>query len=117
MPASSMRRIAMPDEGIETLFGSRDENLRSLESSLGVRLKTSGHNIVVEGQPDAVAQAERVFEQLGDLLRNGYRFAKDDEEEAAQFVARVLGDELHDFFLKGAPRAVGRQRVVPKSVT
>ncbi len=112
-----MRRIAMPDEGIETLFGSRDENLRSLESSLGVRLKTSGHNIVVEGQPDAVAQAERVFEQLGDLLRNGYRFAKDDVKVAAQLMAQDPDVELHDFFLKGAPRAVGRQRVVPKSVT
>ena len=49
MPASSMRRIAMPDEGIETLFGSFDENLRSLESALGVALKTSGHDVVVEG--------------------------------------------------------------------
>ena len=28
----------MPDEGIETLFGSFDENLRSLESALGVTL-------------------------------------------------------------------------------
>jgi phosphate starvation-inducible PhoH-like protein len=112
-----MRRIAMPDEGIETLFGSRDENLRSLESSLGVRLKTSGHNIVVEGQANAVAQAERVLEQLGDLLRNGYRFAKDDVKVAAQLMAQDPDVELHDFFLKGAPRAAGRQRVVPKSAT
>jgi phosphate starvation-inducible PhoH-like protein len=112
-----MRRIAMPDEGIETLFGSRDENLRSLETSLGVRLKTSGHNIVVEGQTGAVAHAERVFEQLGDLLRNGYRFAKDDVKVAAQLLTQDPDVELQDFFLKGAPRAVGRQRVVPKSVT
>ena len=50
MPASSMRRIAMPDEGIETLFGSFDENLRHLESALDVTLKTSGHDVVVEGR-------------------------------------------------------------------
>ena len=39
----------MPDEGIETLFGSFDENLKGLESALNVRLKTSGHDVVVEG--------------------------------------------------------------------
>ena len=37
-----MRRIAMPDDGIESLFGSFDENLRSLEASLGVRLPVVG---------------------------------------------------------------------------
>jgi phosphate starvation-inducible protein PhoH and related proteins len=112
-----MRRIAMPDKGIETLFGSFDENLRALESALGVRLKTSGHQIVVEGQADAVAVAEHVLEQLGDLLRNGYRFAKDDVKVAAQLITQDPSVGLQDYFLKGGPRAVGRQRVVPKSVT
>ena len=54
-----MRRVAMPDDGIETLFGSFDENLRSLESALGVTLRTSGHDIVVEGDAEGVARAER----------------------------------------------------------
>ena len=43
----------MPDEGIETLFGSFDENLRHLESVLGVSLRTSGHNVVIEGAAGA----------------------------------------------------------------
>ena len=49
----------MPDEGIETLFGSFDENLRHLESALNVRLKTSGHDVVIEGANEDVAAAER----------------------------------------------------------
>ena len=35
-----MRKIAVPDEGIETLFGSYDENLRHLESLFDVRIRT-----------------------------------------------------------------------------
>ena len=66
-----MRRIAMPDEGIETLFGSFDENLRNLESALNVRLKTSGHDVVSRARPDDVARAERVFEQLGGSAARG----------------------------------------------
>ena len=36
-----MRRIAVPDTGIENLFGSYDENLRHFEHVLNVRAKLS----------------------------------------------------------------------------
>src|SRR5580704_16291066 len=61
MPASAVRRVALPDEGVETLFGSFDENLRQLESVLRVRLKTSGSAVLVEGAAEDVARAERVL--------------------------------------------------------
>jgi len=61
----------MPDEGIETLFGSYDENLRSLETALGVTLRTSGHDIVIEGDSRAVTTAERALAQLAGLLKDG----------------------------------------------
>src|SRR5215467_3870520 len=111
-----MRRITMPDEGIETLFGSLDENLRHLESALGVKLKTSGHDVVIEGTVEAVARAERAFEQLGDLLREGYRFAPGDVRTAAQLLTTQPTVELHDFFLKGSAKAIGRRQVAPKSI-
>ena len=37
-----MRKISVPEDGIETLFGSYDENLRQLESTFGVRIRTQG---------------------------------------------------------------------------
>ncbi len=116
MPASSMRRIAMPDEGIETLFGSFDENLRHLESALGVTLKTRGHDVVIEGDADSLGRAERVFQQLGELLRGGYRFARGDVRTAAQLLTQDPDIELTDYFLKGAARTAGRRQVAPKSV-
>jgi phosphate starvation-inducible PhoH-like protein len=112
-----MRRIAMPDEGIETLYGSLDENLRNLESALHVRLRTSGHDVVVEGSPEDVSRAERVLEQLGALLRDGYRFNRGEVRTAAQLLSDDPNVELQDYFLKGSARAVGRKQVTPKSVT
>ena len=35
-----MKKIAVPEEGIETLFGTYDENLKQLESQFGVRIRT-----------------------------------------------------------------------------
>jgi phosphate starvation-inducible PhoH-like protein len=107
----------MPDEGIETLFGSFDENLKLLENALGVSLKTSGHDIVVEGTAEDVAKAERTIGQLGNLLREGYRFARGDVKMAAQLVADDPGVELQEYFLKGPSRAAGRRQVTPKTPT
>jgi phosphate starvation-inducible PhoH-like protein len=107
----------MPDDGIETLFGSFDENLRSLESALNVTLKTSGHDLVIEGAPDDVARAERTLEQLAGLLRDGYRFARGDVKTAAQLMAQSPDVELQDYFLKGSARPAGRRQVTPKSIT
>ena len=48
-----MKRITVPEEGIETLFGSYDENLKHLESLFNVRIRTQGHELLVDGDaPD-----------------------------------------------------------------
>ena len=107
----------MPDEGIETLFGSFDENLRHLESALNVRLKTSGHDVVIEGANEDVSSAERVLEQLASLLREGYRFGRGDVKTAAQLLRDDPSVELQDYFLKHTARSVGRRQVTPKSAT
>jgi phosphate starvation-inducible PhoH-like protein len=117
MPTSSMRRITMPDEGLETLFGSFDENLRSLEAAFGVRLKTSGHDLVVEGPPDDVARAEAAIEQLAELLRGGYRFSRGDVKTAAQLIAQDPKVDLQEFLLRGTGKTAGRKMVAPKSLT
>ena len=107
----------MPDDGVETLYGSLDENLRSLESALKVRVKTSGHDVVIDGGTEEVARAERVFEQLAGLLRDGYRFGRGDVKTAAQLVTHNPNVELQEYFLKGSARTAGRKQVTPKSVT
>ncbi len=112
-----MRRIAMPDTGIETLFGQFDENLRLLENTLGVTLKTRGHDVVIEGSPEHLGRAERVLEQLAGLLREGYRFARGDVKTAAQLLAQDPDVALTDYFLKGSSRTAGRKQVTPKTVT
>ncbi|HUF48050.1 MAG TPA: PhoH family protein [Vicinamibacterales bacterium] len=112
-----MRRIAMPDEGIETLFGAYDENLKYLEAAFGVSVKTRGHDVVVEGAADDVARAEQALEQLAALLRDGYRFARGDVQTAAQLLSTNPAVALRDFFRKGSALPAGRRQVAPKSLT
>jgi phosphate starvation-inducible protein PhoH and related proteins len=106
----------VPDEGVESLFGSYDENLKHLESQFNVRIRTNGHELVVEGESADVSRAEKVLDGLVSLMQGGYRLGKGDVKTAAQLVVQDESVELADYFLRGAARTPGKRQVLPKSV-
>jgi phosphate starvation-inducible PhoH-like protein len=106
----------VPDEGVESLFGSYDENLKHLESQFNVRIRTNGHELVVEGDPGDVSRAEKVLDGLVSLMQGGYRLGKGDVKTAAQLVVQDDNVELADYFLRGSARTPGKRQVLPKSV-
>jgi phosphate starvation-inducible PhoH-like protein len=60
------------------LFGSRDQNLRAIRDALSVRLIARGDELHIEGDEFSVSQAERVFQQLRDLLRHQGRLSTEE---------------------------------------
>jgi phosphate starvation-inducible protein PhoH and related proteins len=117
LPTSAIRKIQIPDEGAESLFGTYDENLKQLESQFGVRIRTSGKELLVEGDPADVGRAEKVLDQLATLMRGGYRLGKGDVRTAATLVAQDENVELSEYFLRSATKTSGKRQVVPKTVT
>jgi phosphate starvation-inducible protein PhoH and related proteins len=112
-----MIKIPVPGEGIETLFGSYDENLRFLESLLNVQIRTHGQDLLVEGDGAGAEVVERIVLALASLVRDGYRLGNGDVKTAARLIADQPEVDLRDYFVKSAPaRASGRRQVVPKSV-
>src|SRR6476660_7096898 len=102
-----MRKISVPDEGAESLYGPLDENLKHLETLFNVRIRTNGHELIVEGEPAEVGRAEHVLEQLSALIKGGYRLGKGDVKTASQLVAQDENVELADYFVRGATRPTG----------
>ena len=111
-----MRRIALPAEGIETLYGAHDANLKHIGSLLNVDIRTQGSQLTVEGQPADEQRAEHIFKQLKALIEEGYTLANGDVKTAAQLLAENADVDLRDYFLKGGQRQVLKRRVNPKSV-
>jgi phosphate starvation-inducible protein PhoH and related proteins len=112
-----MIKIPVPGEGIETLFGSYDENLRFLETLLNVQIRTQGQDLLVEGDDVGAGVLERIVEELASLVRDGYRLANGDVKTAARLISDHPEVDLRDYLVKSAPaRASGRRQVVPKSV-
>jgi len=111
-----MKRITVPEEGIETLFGSYDENLKHLESLFNVRIRTQGHDLLVEGEVPDLERVDRIVGQLASLMREGYKLSNADVKTASDLIARDESVDLRDHFLKGSLTAAGRRRVAPKTV-
>jgi phosphate starvation-inducible protein PhoH and related proteins len=111
-----MKRISVPEEGIETLFGSYDENLKHLESLFNVRIRTQGHDLLVEGETPALDKIDRVVGQLSGLMREGYKLSNADVKTASDLVAQDESVDLRDHFLKGTLTSAGKRRVAPKTV-
>jgi phosphate starvation-inducible PhoH-like protein len=111
-----MKRIALPQAGIATLYGAHDANLKHIESLLDVQIRTQGDELIVEGSKGAEQRVEEIFGQLALLMDAGYELANGDVKTAAQLVAENPGVDLKDYFLKGGAKQVTRRRVNPKSV-
>jgi phosphate starvation-inducible PhoH-like protein len=109
-------KITLPEEGIETLFGSYDENLKHLEALWGVKVRTQGHDLIVDGPPPAVAKVELLLGQLGALMADGYKISNGDVKTAAQLVSTDPSIDLRDYFLKSSLTQSGRKRIAPKTI-
>ncbi|MBY0495451.1 MAG: PhoH family protein [Cyanobacteria bacterium] len=111
-----MRKVTVPEAGVSTLFGAYDDNLRQLESLLNVRIRTQGHELLVEGDASSTAKVARLVEQLGGLISEGHSISDRDVKTAAQLVAEDAAVDLRDHFLKdGQLRTAGKRRIAAKS--
>src|SRR5215218_9148583 len=97
-----MKRITVPEEGIETLFGSYDENLKHLEARFQVRIRTQGHELLIDGDPPGPDNVERIISQLSLLMRDGYKLSPADVKTASDLVDQDPAVDLREHFLKGS---------------
>ncbi len=110
-----MKRVAVPERGVETLFGNHDENLRFLETSLGVRIRSQGSELMVEGNQRGEETVSEIFDQLAGLMKDGYSVGTGDVRLAAQLLSQDGGTRLRDYLMKAAVRG-GKKVVIPRSL-
>jgi len=111
-----MRRITVPEDAAPTLFGTYDENLKHFESVLGVRIRTQGNELVVDGDHGGQEKLNQVVNQLAALMREGYKVSTSDVKIAAELVARDPAVNLQEHFLKGSVTPAGKRRIAPKTI-
>jgi phosphate starvation-inducible PhoH-like protein len=100
---------------IETLFGTRDENLHVLEDGLNINIDLRSDHIELEGAPRDVARAEQLFTDYEYLQRSGFVFNNGDLNSMLRVLVSDPNVTLRGLAEAGKQRSFGRRTVQPKS--
>ena len=73
-----MKSNVQISRGIESLFGTRDENIRILEEGLNVRTRLLNDSLEIEGDEHGVARATVILGDYAALMREGHQFNNGD---------------------------------------
>jgi phosphate starvation-inducible PhoH-like protein len=102
---------------LEPLYGTRDENLRLMEDSLGVRIDLRSDAVHVQGPDAAVARVERIFKDFEVLRKQGVHPHNGELNGMLKLVVADPATSLKSIVDSGKQRSAGVKRTVtPRSV-
>lgn len=112
-----MKTCVQITRGIESLFGTRDENIRLLESGLDLRTRLlDGDSLEVEGEERQVRRAEDILEDYMDLVQEGHVFNNGDLNSYMRVVTADPNVSLRRLVESGKSRSFGKKVLAPKTV-
>jgi phosphate starvation-inducible PhoH-like protein len=101
---------------LESLFGTRDENIRLIESGLGVHTQLVDDNLEIEGEAESVARAENILEDYNNLVREGHVFNNGDLNSYLRVVTGDPEVSLRALVQSGRQRNFGKKILAPKTI-
>ncbi len=102
---------------LEPLFGTRDENLRLMEDSLGVKIDLRSDAVHVEGPDESVARVQRIFQDFEALRRQGIHPHNGELNGMLRLVVADPATTLKAVAETGKQRSAGVKRTVqPRSL-
>jgi phosphate starvation-inducible protein PhoH and related proteins len=101
---------------IETLFGTRDENLHLLEDGFNVTIDLTAQSVMIEGAPRDVARTEQVLTDYQHLQRSAYQFQNGDLNSMLRILTTDPSATLRGLAEAGRQRSFGKRVVRPKSM-
>jgi len=102
--------------GIESLFGTHDENIRVLENGLNISTQLLNDSLELEGADGDVSRAESILEEYAELVREGQVFTNGDLNSYLRVVTADPEVSLRSLVQSGRQRNFGKKIVVPKTM-
>ena len=112
---ATLRKIVLPERGLESLFGPFDENLKTLESLLGVTVTVRGSDIMIEGDQEGVDAVERIVEDYTQLIRDGQKISSVELKSAFKQIAEDRAYSLQEHMTSARFNPSGKKQVTARS--
>jgi phosphate starvation-inducible PhoH-like protein len=112
-----MRKHIELRPNLETLFGTRDENLHLLEKGLNVAISLKSSSVQIDGAAEDVARVEQVFDDFDFLRSHGHSIYNGELTSMLRVLVADPAVNLRQLAEAGKQRSAGNKRQVqPKSV-
>ncbi len=111
-----MKASVQINRGIESLFGTRDENIRVIENGLKVSTHLIDNSLEIEGDDANVARASGILEEYVDLVKEGHVFNNGDLNSYLRVVTEDPDVTLRALVSSGRQRNFGKKALAPKTV-
>jgi phosphate starvation-inducible PhoH-like protein len=111
-----MKLSVQISRGIECLFGTRDENIRLLESGLAISTRLGEDCLEIEGDEPNVIRAGSILEDYVSLTSEGHVFNNGDLNSYFRVVTGDPEVTLRGLVASGRQRSFGKKAVAPKTV-
>ncbi|OGQ05377.1 MAG: phosphate starvation-inducible protein PhoH [Deltaproteobacteria bacterium RIFCSPLOWO2_12_FULL_44_12] len=97
------------------LFGTADQNLKSIEKSLGVDIHVRGSDVKIAGESTDVQLGEKVLNELYQMIKKGYPVMGSDIEQAIRTLTRNSQARLESVFLDSIFIPARKRAITPRS--
>lgn len=112
-----MKSSIQISRGIESLYGTRDENIQLLEQELTIRTQLlDGDTLQLEGEEVQVRRAERILQDYADLVKDGYALNSGDLHSFMRVLTADPNVSLRRLVESGKSRSFGKKVLTPKTV-
>lgn len=112
---SNLTKLELPSQGLNTLFGVQDQNIKYLESLLDVNIGARGNELLIDGDPRDIDTVEQILREFGELFGEGQHFTDKELKDAFKQIAEDRAYSLKDYFLKARFNPAGKKQVAPKT--
>lgn len=112
---SQLKKLELPSQGLNTLFGVQDQNIKYLESLLDVNIGARGNELLIDGDPRDIETVEQVLRDFGELFASGNTFSDRELRDAFKQIAEDRAYSLKDHFQNARFNPSGKKSVAPKT--
>ncbi len=110
-----MKKLELPPNGLNTLFGVQDQNIKYLESLLDVSIGARGNELLLDGDERDIKTVEQILDDFVYLFTGGNIFTDKELRDAFKQIAEDRTYSLKDHFLKARFNPTGKKQVAPKT--
>src|ERR1041384_7643404 len=111
-----MRKSIRISDGVADFFGTRDGNIKYLESLLKVQVHLDHDNITIEGDEDHVQLVEKLIEDYAQLRSEGVKFSNGDLKSVIRIISEDTSQSLRGVVSSSKTLQAGKRSVTPKTL-